>query len=239
MAWRYRLANDASCIKAAASSEPAFLTILRHCNVAWDSSLLIFASMYNFRERGHNVTIHDPIVFIAPERAVLKNHIIISEFAHLASGAGLYIGNHIHIATHTSIGGGGVCVLEDFVGFAAGSRIITGTDDIGGEGIPSPTVPAAFRSVKRSFVRCCAHSFIATNVVIHPGVTIGEGTVVGSGSVVTKDLDPWGVYIGNPLRRIKDRPRSKVLAMAAELLEQENVAPSDFSAALTGLYQYR
>jgi acetyltransferase-like isoleucine patch superfamily enzyme len=33
---------------------------------------------------------------------------------------------------------------------------------------------------------------------------------VGAGTVVTKDLEPWGVYLGN--RRIRDRDRERVLA---------------------------
>jgi galactoside O-acetyltransferase len=45
--------------------------------------------------------------------------------------------------------------------------------------------------------------------VVLPGVTIGEGTTVGAGSVVTKDLEPWGVYINN--RRLKERNRAAVL----------------------------
>ena len=199
---------------------------------AHDMRPVIFTMNYSFREIGDDVTIYQPIVVIAPEKVVLKNHIIVSEFAYLAAGAGLYVGNFIHIATHTSISGGGVCVLEDLVGVAAGTRIITGSEDINGSGIPSPTVPARYRSFYRSFVHCQAHSFLATNVVVHPGVTIGEGTVVGSGGIVTKDLEPWGIYIGNPLRRIKERPRDKVLALADELYREKNLLQSDFSDAI-------
>ena len=42
-----------------------------------------------------------------------------------------------------------------------------------------------------------------------PGVTIGEGAGVGANSVVTRDLEPWGVYIGN--RRYRERNREAVL----------------------------
>ncbi len=49
------------------------------------------------------------------------------------------------------------------------------------------------------------HSWIAADVFVGPGVTIGEGTVVGARSSVYKDLPPWKVCLGNPANSIKDR----------------------------------
>ena len=39
--------------------------------------------------------------------------------------------------------------------------------------------------------------------VVCPGVTIGENTVVGAGSVVTKDLPPNVLAVGNPCRIVR------------------------------------
>ena len=44
-------------------------------------------------------------------------------------------------------------------------------------------------------------------VLILPGVTIGDGAIVGAGSVVTKDLEPMSVSVGNPAKTIKYRDR--------------------------------
>ncbi len=46
-------------------------------------------------------------------------------------------------------------------------------------------------------------AWIGANVTILPGVTIGEGAVVGSASVVTKDVEPHTIVVGNPARMIK------------------------------------
>lgn len=45
--------------------------------------------------------------------------------------------------------------------------------------------------------------WLGANVVVLKGVTIGEGTVVGAGSVVTRDLPPGCVAVGNPARVIR------------------------------------
>ncbi|MCM1515737.1 MAG: sugar O-acetyltransferase [Paraprevotella sp.] len=46
--------------------------------------------------------------------------------------------------------------------------------------------------------------WIASNVVVLPGVTIGEGAVIGAGSVVTKDIPPRSLAVGNPCRVLRE-----------------------------------
>ena len=50
--------------------------------------------------------------------------------------------------------------------------------------------------------------YIGARSVIMP-VTIGEGAVIGAGSFVNKDVEPWGIYVGSPARKIGERPRLK------------------------------
>lgn len=38
------------------------------------------------------------------------------------------------------------------------------------------------------------------------GVTIGKGAVIGAGSVVTKDIPPYSIALGNPAQVVKMRP---------------------------------
>lgn len=42
-------------------------------------------------------------------------------------------------------------------------------------------------------------------VYILSGICIGKGSVVGAGSVVTKDIPPYSVVVGNPAQIIKKR----------------------------------
>ena len=47
-------------------------------------------------------------------------------------------------------------------------------------------------------------AWLATGVIVCPGVTIGADAVVGAGSVVTKDLPAGHLCFGNPCRVIRE-----------------------------------
>lgn len=46
--------------------------------------------------------------------------------------------------------------------------------------------------------------WIGGGVIIVPGVTIGKGSVIGAGSIVTKDIPPNSLAVGNPCRVIRE-----------------------------------
>lgn len=52
-------------------------------------------------------------------------------------------------------------------------------------------------------ITICDNVWIGGGTVINPGVTIGENSVIGAGSVVTKDIPPNVVAVGNPCKVIK------------------------------------
>lgn len=45
--------------------------------------------------------------------------------------------------------------------------------------------------------------WLGAGVIVLPEVTIGEGAVIGAGAVVTKDIPPHSVAVGNPAKVIK------------------------------------
>ncbi|GJM18920.1 MAG: putative colanic acid biosynthesis acetyltransferase WcaF [Phycisphaeraceae bacterium] len=49
------------------------------------------------------------------------------------------------------------------------------------------------------------HAWVAADVFVAPGVTIGDGTVVGARSSVFRDLGSWKVCAGSPAKEIRDR----------------------------------
>jgi putative colanic acid biosynthesis acetyltransferase WcaF len=52
------------------------------------------------------------------------------------------------------------------------------------------------------------HAWIAADVFVGPGVTIGEGAVVGVRSTVLKNTPPWTVVAGKPARLLRKRSRA-------------------------------
>lgn len=50
--------------------------------------------------------------------------------------------------------------------------------------------------------------WLGGGAIVLPGVEIGEDTVVGAGAVVTKDLPPQVVAVGNPARVVRSVPSS-------------------------------
>jgi acetyltransferase-like isoleucine patch superfamily enzyme len=49
-------------------------------------------------------------------------------------------------------------------------------------------------------IRVCRGASIGSGAVIMCGVTVGKGAMVGAGSIVTRDVPPGTVVMGNPAR---------------------------------------
>ncbi len=54
-------------------------------------------------------------------------------------------------------------------------------------------------------------TWIGHNVTIMGGVSIGDGAVIGSGSIVTKDIPPYAIAVGNPAKVINYRFDEKTI----------------------------
>lgn len=59
--------------------------------------------------------------------------------------------------------------------------------------------------------------WIGSNVVILGGLNIGDGAVIGAGAVVTKDVQPYSIVVGNPAREIKKRFSEQIISDLMEI----------------------
>nr|WP_294794375.1 WcaF family extracellular polysaccharide biosynthesis acetyltransferase [uncultured Mucilaginibacter sp.] len=47
--------------------------------------------------------------------------------------------------------------------------------------------------------------WIGAKAIVNQGITVGSHAVLTSGSVATKNLEPYGIYQGNPAVKVRDR----------------------------------
>ncbi|HLX53322.1 MAG TPA: acetyltransferase, partial [Aquella sp.] len=50
-----------------------------------------------------------------------------------------------------------------------------------------------------------SNSFLGVNATLRDGIHIAQGTLVGMAAAITKDTEEWGVYVGNPAKKLEGK----------------------------------
>lgn len=112
-------------------------------------------------------------------------------------------GHHITIGKNTFVNYN--CVFNDYGRISIGDNVLIGFNVLLITSI-HPTNPIQ-RLEKRNdaikYVIIGNNVWIGAAAIILPGVTIGDNSVIGAGSVVTKDIPPGCLAVGNPCKIIK------------------------------------
>jgi acetyltransferase-like isoleucine patch superfamily enzyme len=121
----------------------------------------------------------------------------VEDFATINNGVGaVYIGNNSRIGIGNVIIGpvtiGNNVILAQNIVMSGLNHNYTDTD-----------VPIYLQGETVAMITVEDDSWIGANVVITAGVTIGKHSVVAGGAVVTKDIPPFSVAVGNPARVVK------------------------------------
>ena len=109
------------------------------------------------------------------------NNLELSDECGIANGVNLYSQGKIFIGRRTVI--------------SQGSHLVTGTHDYTKDGFPLITQP----------IYIGHNAWVAAEVFVHPGITIGDGCIIGARSVVTTDMPEWKICTGHPCKPIKER----------------------------------
>lgn len=169
-----------------------------------------------FASVGENVQISDRASFYGVSRISIGSNVRIDDFCVLAAGVGgIELGKYVHIAVGSSLIGARKITLSDFSGLSSRISIYSSSDDYSGATMTNPTVPSEYTGVTHADVFLGKHVIVGSGSVILPGVTLEEGVAVGALSLVTRNCAAFGIYAGNPARRISERKR--------DLLELERV----------------
>lgn len=136
---------------------------------------------------------------------------IVDDWCYFSTRIRVGVGSHI--ANNVSVAGGSHLqfAMGDYSSLSAGVRVWCASNDfaedliaIGGGQIEGDVILGDYTGV-------------GSNSVLMPGVVIPEGCAVGALSFVPafQELEPWTVYAGVPVRPLRARNRSRVLAQAS------------------------
>ena len=160
-----------------------------------------------FRKCGSNVRISRLCRIYGGSDMEIGDNVRIDDFAVL-SGA-MRLGNRIHIAVACCLFGGSDApiTMDDFSGLSSRVSVYAKSDDYSGESLTNPMVPAEFKAVEAVPVVIGRHAIVGAGSVLLPGTHLAEGTAIGALSLVKGHTEPFTIYAGNPLRKLKPRSR--------------------------------
>ena len=159
-----------------------------------------------FASVGENVCISDRASFYNTANIYLGSNVRIDDFCVLSAGVGgIKIDDHVHIAVYSSLIGAGKITLADFCNISSRVSIYSSNDDYSGLTMTNPTVPCQYTGVTHADVFLGKHVIVGSGSVILPGVVLEEGVAIGALSLVKNNCSAFGIYAGNPVKRIKER----------------------------------
>jgi putative colanic acid biosynthesis acetyltransferase WcaF len=123
------------------------------------------------------------------KNAIIRPSVKIPYPWKLTIGEDCHIGDEVNLYTYGEIEIGDCAVISQR------SYICTGSHDY-----TSPT----FDLISKKIV-IESEAWVATDVFVAPGVTIGQGAVVGARSSVFHDVPPGTIVVGTPARVVGER----------------------------------
>jgi acetyltransferase-like isoleucine patch superfamily enzyme len=151
--------------------------------------------------------IHNHIVTWIPSHLIRRFFVQYCMRVELGEGCATLLGLRLYTKGGVSVGAHSVidrdCVLDGRGGIRIGANVNLAPEVMVLTAYHDPDSDD-FAGIQKEVV-IEDYVWVATRVMILPGVTIGRGAVVGAGSVVTKDVRAGSIVAGNPARFIRDR----------------------------------
>ncbi len=126
---------------------------------------------------GENCIVEQPLFCTYGSNTTLGDNVFLNVNCKLMDSGKITIGNNVFIAPN-------VCIVTEEHAMDVEQRL---------QGLEY-THPVTIED----------NVWICTGAIILPGVTIGANSVIGAGSVVTKDIPPKSLAVGNPCKVIRE-----------------------------------
>lgn len=156
-------------------------------NVSIGSDSYVSALARNGIRLGDNVRIR--------ERAWIQSTSVLDQ-----PGVGVVIEQNTYIGPGVILGAGGGIRIGAHVNFGANVQLLAENhafDDL--------DRPIQSQGVTRAGIVVEDDVWIGNSAIVLDGVTIGRGAVIGAGAVVTRDVPPLAIAVGNPARVLRHR----------------------------------
>lgn len=161
-----------------------------------------------FKSLGINVKIHNRASIYGAENITIGSNVRIDDFAVIIAKGTLQIGNFVSIHNYCYLGCKYGIILNDFVTLAPGVKIFSSSDDYSGRFLTGPIISAGMvMGDDKGKVVLKKHVIIGAGSIILPHCILGEGVSVGALSLVKTNLEPWGLYAGIPVKKIRERKK--------------------------------
>jgi acetyltransferase-like isoleucine patch superfamily enzyme len=182
-------------------------SLLRAEHVALRGRIRVRAALIGggFHAFGRGARLHPSVRVTAPERIAVGDGVWVGAGAWLHALGGPSAPPAIELGEGCSLAGN--CTI------AAAQRVVLGREVLIARGVyisdhshafADPAVAVLKQGIDRiAPVEIGDGAWLAENVVICPGVSIGRGAIVGANAVVTRDVPPRTVAVGAPARVIR------------------------------------
>jgi acetyltransferase-like isoleucine patch superfamily enzyme len=152
-------------------------------------------------ENGMHVKVWEHVQIDAPEQLRMGDFVSINRYSIINAAGGITIGDHVITGPRVTL-------------YSQNHRF------------SDPVQPIPEQGYVRKPVRIGNNVWLAANVVVLPGVTIGDDVVAAAGAIITKDVESGSLVAGNPARVIRRIRPSESLSELVTQLELDDPAAS-------------
>lgn len=134
------------------------------------------------------------LIRLMNQLAACGKDVILQQGVQILAPQKVHLGSHVGVGHYTILRGQGGITIEDFS--LLGDNVILATAG-------HPLGERYINNTHSAPIHIGQNVWLAAQVIVLPGVTIGENSAIGAGAVVTKDIPPHSVAVGVPAEVIR------------------------------------